>query len=292
MNKKHLVFIINPKSGVERQKIIQEAINNTLNLEIFTYEIQYTQYAKHGTMLAKEAASRGAYAVIAVGGDGSVNDIVAGLLYTNTALAIIPKGSGNGLARTMGIPLNEQQAIAIINKGNTINMDIGFANEKPFVSNAGVAFDALISRKFAKSTRRGFAVYSWLVTKHMWTYKSWNWRIEIDGNPISEKAFIITVANGKQFGYNFQIAPEANWTDGLFDIVIIKSFPKILGGAIVLRAMAGTILKSAFVKYYRGKQVTISHPELKLMQTDGDAHECNNTVHFRIEKGLQRVIVP
>lgn len=292
MSMKHLVFIINPKSGVERQKAIQQAIDARLDKEQFTYELINTQYAKHGTELARDAAEKGAYAVVAVGGDGSVNDIVAGLIGTGTALAIIPKGSGNGMARTMQIPLKELEAIDVINKGNSVMMDIGYANERAFISNAGVAFDALISKKFAKSVRRGFAIYSWLVTRHMWTYKEWDWNITIDGKEIKEKAFIISVANGKQFGYNFQIAPNANWTDGLFDVIIIKKFPKLLGGALVIRAMNGTITDSPYVDHYRAKEVTLHHPKLNLMQTDGDAHKCENTIHFHIEQGLQKVIVP
>lgn len=292
MSKHHLVFIINPKSGVDRQKAIQRAIDTTLDKQKFTYEIQHTRYAKHGTELARTAAADGAYAVVAVGGDGSVNDIVAGIMGTDTALAVIPKGSGNGMARTMEIPLEEEKAIEVINRGNTIMMDIGFANDRPFISNAGVAFDALISRKFAKSTRRGFAMYSWLVTKHMWTYREWDWHINIDGEILKEKAFIVCVANCTQFGYNFQIAPNASWTDGLFDLIIIKNFPKIMGGTLVFRAMNGTLTDSPYVKQYRGKDITISHPELKLMQTDGDAHACSNKIHFKLMPAAQKVIVP
>src|SRR6266481_5340501 len=105
MSKKHLVFIVNPNSGVERQKQVQDAINNHLDHTIYSHEIVHTEYAKHGTLLAKESAEKGAYAVVAVCGDGSINDIVKGLHGTETALAIIPKGSGNGMARTIGIPL-------------------------------------------------------------------------------------------------------------------------------------------------------------------------------------------
>lgn len=292
MNRKHLVFIVNPKSGVEREKAIQRAIDNRLDINTYSYEIQHTEYAKHGTELAREAAAKNAYAVVAVGGDGSVNDIVTGLIGTDTSLGIIPKGSGNGMARTMQIPMNEEEAIEVINKGNTIKMDIGYANERPFISNAGVAFDALISRKFAKSTRRGFAMYSWLVTKYMWSYNEWDWNITIDGKHLKEKAFIVCVANGRQFGYNFQIAPDANWTDGLFDLIIINKFPKILSAAIVVRAMTGTLTSSPYVKHYRGKDIIISHPELKLMQTDGDAHQCTNKVHFKMVHSAQKVIVP
>lgn len=292
MSKKHLVFVINPKSGVDREKAIQQTIDSTLDMNQYSYEIAHTQYAKHGTALAKEAAAKNAHAVVAVGGDGSVNDIMAGLIGTQTALAILPKGSGNGTARTLGIPLEMQKAIEVINGGNSIMMDIGFANNKPFIINAGVAFDALIADRFSKSKRRGFIAYSWLVTKHLWTYKEPTWNVTIDGKEYKERAFIISVANAKQFGYNFQIAPEADWTDGTFDVVIIKKFPKILGGLLVMRAMNGTITKSPYVKHIRGKNITISHPELSMMQADGDAFSCEPKINFRIEQGLQKVIVP
>ncbi|MEZ5017855.1 MAG: diacylglycerol kinase family lipid kinase [Flavipsychrobacter sp.] len=292
MNKKHLVFIINPNSGVDRQKAIQNAIDDHLNLTQFSYEIQHTQYAKHGIELSRAAAQKGAYAVVAVGGDGSVNDVVAGLSGTDTCLAIIPKGSGNGMARSMGIPLDVVKAIEVINSGNVIKMDIGYANDQRFISNAGVAFDAIISKEFASSKRRGFLIYSWLVTRNLFSYKEKEWQITFDGNTINKKAFMVNVANGKQFGYNFQIAPDASWTDGLFDIIIIRKFPKLLGGMLVLRAMNGTITKSKYVEHYRAKEISIHHPDLKLMQTDGDAHDCANTIKFTITKGEQKILVP
>ena len=292
MSKKHIVFIINPKSGVERQKEIKEAINAHLDEHKYSHEIWNTEYAKHGISLANEAAQKGAYAVIAVGGDGSVNDVVRGLLGTNTLLGIIPKGSGNGMARTMQIPLDTAEAIKLINKGNTGDMDVAFADGEAFISNAGVAFDALISKKFAKSETRGLMVYSWLVTKYMWLYKDRIFKITVDGKEHSAKAFIVNVANGQQFGYNFRIAPMASYSDGILDVIVIRKFPKILGGILALRIMTGTITKSPFVTHYTGKEIIISNPLLKLMQTDGDAHECANEIKFTIQKGAQKVLVP
>ncbi len=292
MSSKHIVFIINPKSGVERQKEIQEGIDAHLDKVQFSHELLYTQFAKHGTTLAKEAARNGAYAVVAVGGDGSVNDVVQGLLGTDTLLGIIPKGSGNGMARTMNIPLDTNEAIIVINKGNVTNLDVAYANDRAFISNAGVAFDALISKKFAKSERRGLMVYSWLVTKHMWLYKSWDWQITVDGKELTKRAFMVNVANGQQFGYNFKIAPMADFTDGFLDLIVIKRFPKILGGVIALRAMNGTIASSRYVEHIRCKEITISHPSLRLMQTDGDAHACENSINFRIQPAAIKVIVP
>jgi YegS/Rv2252/BmrU family lipid kinase len=292
MTLKHVVFIVNPNSGTERQKEIQEAIDACLDKSKYSYEIVNTQFAKHGTTLAKEAADKGAWAVVAVGGDGSVNDVVQGLAGTNCVLGIIPKGSGNGMARTLRIPLDTIEAMKSLSKGRAVNIDVAYANGKPFISNAGVAFDALISKKFAKSTRRGLMVYSWLVTKHMWLYRSWDWQIKIDGKDVSEKAFMVIVANGQQFGYNFKIAPMASFADGLLDVIIVKRFPKILGGLIVLRALRGTIAGSPYVRHYTGKEITITHPSLRLMQADGDASECENKIKFTVKQGALRVLVP
>jgi YegS/Rv2252/BmrU family lipid kinase len=292
MSKKHVVFIINPKSGVERQKEIKKGIETHLDQSKHTYEILFTEYAKHGTVLAREAAGKGAYAVVAVGGDGSVNDVVQGLLGTDAVLGIIPKGSGNGMARTMKIPIDTNAAIRIINQGTFTNMDVAYANGQAFISNAGVAFDALISKKFAKSERRGLMVYSWLVTKHLWMYKTWDWKITIDGQEMTKKAFMVNVANGQQFGYNFQIAPMASFTDGYLDLVIVRKFPKILGGVISFLAMTGKIMSSRYVTHMRGKEITISHPSLNLMQTDGDAHPCASEIKFTVEQGAQKVFVP
>lgn len=289
---RHITFIINPRAGMEREKEIKAAIKAQLNEFLYTFDIQYTQYAKHGIELAKAAADKGTYAVIAVGGDGSVNDVAQGLLGSNTVLGIIPKGSGNGMARTLKIPLDTFAAVRTINAGRVVGTDVGFANERPFISNAGVAFDALISKKFAKSEKRGFGVYSWLVTKHLWLYKPWQFEITIDGERIDEKAFMIVVANGQQFGYNFRIAPMACYSDGLLDLIVVRKFPKILGGLIALRAMNGTITDSPYVSHKRGKEIIIAHPELKLMQTDGDAHACEHSIRFTVKKEALKVIVP
>lgn len=292
MSKKHIVFIVNPKSGIERKKVIQHAVDEHLDKELYSYEIITTERAKHGIDIAKDAAAKGAYAVVAAGGDGSVNDAVQGLLGTGTILGIVPMGSGNGMARTMNIPIDTAEAVKVINKGNAIDIDIAYANDRAFISNAGVAFDALIAKKFAKSDKRGFWSYSWLVVKYLWRYKVWNWKIVIDGKEMTERAFMINIANGQQFGYNFKIAPMADYTDGLLDLVIIRKFPKILGGVISWRAMKGTITDSPYVKSMRGKEIIVSNPGLKLMQTDGDAHPCEPVIKFTVKPHAQRVIVP
>jgi diacylglycerol kinase (ATP) len=290
---KKILFIINPKSGIDRVKALQNLIAQHLDATQFEYKIAHTEYAKHGTELARKAATEDGYhIVVAVGGDGSVNDIIAGLHHTNATLAIIPKGSGNGLARSLGIPLDAAKAIQLINAGKQIAIDLGKANDKIFVSNAGVGFDALVARKFAKSNRRGMAIYSWIVTKYLWMYKEWTWDVEVDGLPIKERAFILTVANAAQFGYNFKIAPQADLQDGLFDIVIIKKYPKILGALIALRAFNGTILQSKYVLHFKGRNIKISHPQLNLLQMDGDVYTCENEVNITMIPASLNIMIP
>lgn len=287
-----ILFIINPKSGVDRVKALKDLIDKQLDKTRFDPEIAYTEYAKHGTELARNAVADGYQTIVAVGGDGSVNDVITGIQGTGATLCIIPKGSGNGLARTLGIPLDQAKAIALINTGKRIHIDLGKVNDRIFVSNVGVGFDTLVAKKFAKSERRGMAIYSWIVTKHLWTYKEWEWEIEVDGKPLREKAFILTVANAQQFGYNFKIAPTADLQDGLFDVVIIKKFPKILGSYIALRAFNGSLLKSKYVKHLRGSRVTIRHPRLTILQTDGDVHTCGNELHVEMMPAALRVMIP
>lgn len=291
-DRKHLVFIVNPRSGRDRVKSIQSGLEAGLDQERYSFEVQYTQAPQHGTELARAAAASGAWAVIAVGGDGSVADVAAALSGTNTILGIIPMGSGNGMARTLEIPLELLEALRVINAGKIRNIDVGYVNDRMFISNAGVGFDALIAKKFAKSERRGLSVYSWLVTKYLWLYRVWNWTIYVDGKKIETPAFLVNVANGQQFGYNFKIAPNASVTDGLLDVTIIRRFPKILGGELALRARFGNIQESRYANHFRARSIIIEHPELKWMQTDGDPQRCGKRIEFRVAPGALGVIVP
>ena len=290
--RRHIVFIINPRSGVNRRKAIESAIGQQLDGGLFSWSIVLTEYAGHGTELAREAAAGGAWAVAAVGGDGSVNDVARGLIGSQAALVIIPMGSGNGLARTMGIPLDVAGAIALIHNGRMMAMDVGYANERLFVSNAGIGFDTVVAERFARSKSRGLLSYARLVTACLWTYRPLEYELQADGRSFRQQAFMINVANGQQFGYNFKIAAGASYTDGWLDVVIIKPFPKLLGAALVLRALRGTLAGSRYVTQLRVKEVRIAHPRLQLMQTDGDAHACAGSLHARIEPGALQVIVP
>ena len=288
---KHIVFIINPKSGVDRKKAISRIIEISLNRDMYSFEIQYTRYEKHGIELAEKAAQQGAYAVVVVGGDGSVNDAIHGLVHQDVIMGVIPKGSGNGLARTLGIPLSVKKAIHIINRGNIHEVDVAYANEHIFLSNAGVGFDALVIKKFKKTKRRGFVSYCQYITKYIWGYRAKDWKININGKTFYEKAFMVNVANGVQLGYDFSIAPQARYDDELLDVTIIQKFPTLLAVLLAWRMKRRTIHKSKYVKAFQAAKLDISAPHLHIMQTDGDAHRTENNIHFRIA-GKQKFFVP
>lgn len=271
-------------------KVIESALEARLDKARFGYEIRTTQKAKHGIEIAREAAQQGAYAVVAVGGDGSVADVAKGVYGTETALAILPKGSGNGFARSLGIPLSLPGAIDRINKGQELRVDVGFANDHLFLSNAGVAFDVEVIKAFADSTRRGLITYSEIILKRLFTYKARRWKLRLDDKEREEHAFMVVVANGRQFGYNFQIAPQADYTDGLFDVVSVQRFPHWAGPLIALDSLLGRMHRNRYVRTWQAAAVEISHPELTYFQTDGDAYPCNGKVVFRVEQQALKVI--
>ncbi len=287
---KHLLFIVNPRSGTDRVKAIEAVLETRLDKNLFRYEIQLTECAGHGTDLARAAAEAGAYAVVAVGGDGSVADVAKGLYGTETALGILPKGSGNGFARSLGIPLALAGAVDILNKDRLLKVDVGFANEQLFLSNAGVAFDAEVTRLFAGSTRRGFRTYTEIILQNLFTYKARQWQLRVDGKEMTEDAFMVVVANGQQFGYNFKIAPGADYTDGLFDLVVVRRFPHIAAPFIALDSLLGRMHRNPYVETRQAREIEISHPELKIFHTDGDPYACDGKVVFRIESQALSVL--
>ncbi|HRP90422.1 MAG TPA: diacylglycerol kinase family lipid kinase [Edaphocola sp.] len=288
-----LLFILNPKAGVDRNKTIASAIKEHLDSSLYDWELAFTQYAGHGTLLAKEAIEKGVKTIVAVGGDGSVNDVIQSLVGKDVALGVIPMGSGNGLARSVGLPLKVKNAIKVLNKRNIHAIDLGLVNgEKYFISNAGVGFDAVVTKEFAKSDKRGFLSYIDIIVKKMFSFKSKDWEIEIDGKVYHHKAFMLTIANGPQLGYNFQIAPVAIFNDGVFDIVVINKHPRLLTGIIGLQGFTDTLLKNRYVSHYTGKKIVIRNQENDTMQLDGDFEECVMPLEIEIQEKALKLLCP
>ncbi|ALI97691.1 diacylglycerol/lipid kinase family protein [Rufibacter tibetensis] len=215
-------FILNPKSGVRSSISVPDLISEHLDTTRWTPEIIFTEYAGHATELARKAAADGARLVVAVGGDGTVNEVARGLKDTSSALGILPKGSGNGLARHLGIPLDLPQALALLNQPTFHHIDSCSINDHPFFCTAGIGFDGLVSSVFAKSTKRGLSSYIQLVVREFRNFKSEAATVKINDRALTSDFFVVAFANASQYGNNAFIAPMADIQDGLIDVCLIR----------------------------------------------------------------------
>jgi diacylglycerol kinase family enzyme len=204
-DRKRIVFIVNPASGVGRQKGIEFLIDRYLDTSKFSFSVWYTEKAGHATELSREAVSQGLDAVIAVGGDGTINEIAQGLVGTDVALGIVPAGSGNGLSRHLMIPMNPGKALRVLNSYKTARIDTATLNGGLFVSVAGVGFDASVAKKFSRAGKRGFRTYFTIVALSYPMYRPKKYKMVIDGKEITRRALLVSFANSSQFGNNASI---------------------------------------------------------------------------------------
>ena len=292
---KNIAFIINPISGAKEtqnaKKKLPKLIMQTLDMEQWLPNIVYTEYAGHATELAYQYARMGFDAVIAVGGDGTVNEVARGLKDTKTALGIIPMGSGNGFARHLNIPMRPQKALEMINHSEPISVDYGLANGKVFVCTCGTGFDAVIADQFAASNKRGFMTYIRNTIAKAFTYKPQTYHIVGDGLDVTQEAFLITFANANQWGNDAKIAPKASMQDGKMDIMLMSSHAILGSASLALRLFAGSIDNSYFMDTIRAKEVTVIREEKAPFHIDGDPVEMEKDIHIKIVPDGLRVLV-
>ncbi len=290
--KKKILFIINPISGIGKQKKVEQALETYLDKEKFDYQINYTSYTHHATALSLAAVLKGFDIVVAVGGDGSINDCVKGLVSTGVTLGIIPAGSGNGLARCLNLPLSVEDAIKCINNQKSMDMDSIKLNDTVYASIAGVGFDALIAKEFAKTHTRGFQPYLKLVLQHYPQYKQQDYTLIIDGKEITTQALFISFANSTQFGFNTEIAPNAELDDGLIDVVIVKKppLPLLLWTAQLL--FFNQFDKSIYVETHQARHIVVKNNGKIGVNLDGEYTEFNGDLDFSIEEKSLNVIIP
>ena len=291
--KRNLLFIVNPISGIGRQKKIETLIEQTIDRGLFDYTVRYTERIHHGTDLAKEAVEQGCYdAIVAVGGDGSVNDVVSGLVGSNLALGIIPCGSGNGLARNLKIPLTPTHAIEAINHYKIAEIDTIYLNDRIVASIAGIGFDARVARRMKQTKVRGLQAYAKIILTDYPTYKEHTYRLNIDGNEIERKAWFISFANSNQFGYNTAIAPLAQLDDGLIDVCIVDRIPLLHLPMTAPLLYLNHFELSQHVEYFKAHEVTVYNNEEKWVNIDGEGERIGKELHFRNVRKSLKVLVP
>ena len=293
MKKKKITFILNPISGTHSKKEIPALIEETLDAELYDHEIRFTEYAGHASEIAKEYADKGTDIVVAVGGDGTVNEVARSLVHTNTALGIIPCGSGNGLARHLCLPLDVKKAIAVLNKSQIENFDYGVINEQPFFCTCGMGFDAFISLKFAEAGKRGPITYVENVLKEGLKYKPETYEVEDETGATKYKAFLIACANASQYGNNAYIAPGATMKDGEMDVIVMEPFDVLDAPQIAADLFMKTLGNNSKIKTFRTKKLHIHRKEPGAIHYDGDPIMTGTDIDVRIEhNGIQIVVNP
>lgn len=289
--KKKIVFIINPISGTSKKDNIAETIREEIDFEKFDIEIEFTKHKGHGTQLANKYAENGFNYVVAVGGDGTVNEVAKELIHTNASLGIVPIGSGNGLARHLGIPMNTRKAIEFLNHSETILMDYGLVNNQPFFCTCGTGFDAYVSTQFAKGRNRGIIAYIEKMITGYFSYKSQNYHLTGDGIDLKTKAFVMTFANASQWGNNAYIAPQASVQDGKIDISIMSRFPIIAIPTLALQLFTKTIDNDLFMTTLRADKVTLYREESGPFHYDGEPYEEGKEINISIVPDGLKVLV-
>ncbi|MEJ6981648.1 diacylglycerol kinase family protein [Pedobacter sp. P351] len=281
--KKSVLFIINPISGGKRKSDFPVFAKTRLDLSLFEPEFVYTEWPTHANELAQGAVESGKDIVVSVGGDGTINEIASALEGSEVIMGIIPFGSGNGLARSMNISLDNEKAIAVINNLNSRRIDSAALNDRKFFNMAGMGFDAHISLKFASLKNRGLKGYISTALTEISSYVPDVYDLIIDGNHFQREAFMISIANSCQYGNNAYISPEAKLDDGLLDICIIKPFSLVQLPLIGYHLFNKTVHKTQYVEIIKGKDIRINRKNEGTVHLDGEPVEMDKEISIRVK---------
>lgn len=290
--KKYLA-IINPISGTGSKKSIPELLGQAYSSADGELFLTYTKAAGHAEELARRAAEEGFEEVIAVGGDGTVNEVARALLGTNTALGIVPKGSGNGLARSLGIAMNSEEAIRQLSTGRRICIDSCTMDGRPFFCTCGMGFDAAVSHAFAEASSRGPVTYFRTMIEEYRGFQAENYHITLDGErSFDTEAFVLVAANATQYGNNAYIAPEADLADGFLDLVFIRPFPGIEAAFVLGDLMLGRLPNNKYYHAERARELIIERPSPGVIHLDGEPCHAGERVEVRLIPQSLHVIIP
>jgi diacylglycerol kinase (ATP) len=289
---KSIKFIVNPISGTQSKELILNLLDKKINKTRYSWEVMYTERAGHAVEIAAQAAAEKTDIVVAIGGDGTINEVARSLVHTDTALGIIPCGSGNGLARHLHIPMEPKKALEVLDEGHIDIIDYGKINGTDFFCTCGVGFDAFVSLKFANAGKRGLLTYLEKTLQESLKYQPETYELETENGISKYKAFLIACGNASQYGNNAYIAPQATLTDGLLDVTILEPFTVLDVPSLAFQLFNKTIDHNSRIKTFRCKKLCIRRNTPGVVHFDGDPMETDANVNIEIvQKGL-RVVVP
>lgn len=291
---KSILFIINPHSGKQRQKNLETYAKEIFSAEEFTVDFVYTRFAGHALELSRVGVEKGYDIIVAVGGDGTIHEVSQSVIHSNSALAVIPMGSGNGFARFFGIPSSVKRAMKIIAIGRELVIDTILCNNEYFVNVAGFGFDAEIGHVFDKdcSEERGGLNYVKVILEEYLNYPKQTCKMQINGEEVEKSFFMATVANSNQWGLNAKVAPEADITDGKFELVLVREMPVFDVIPATIRLFVNQFNNSRHVETLHLEKFTIENKVPRLMHLDGEPRMCTTDIKFEIQKHSLKCIVP
>ncbi len=290
--KRKYLTIINPHSGTSRKTSIPELAYNILSENDSELYFVYTNEQGHVAQIIDDVATQGFDVVIGVGGDGTINEVADAVRPTDMTMGIIPMGSGNGLARSLDIPMDSEAALEVIRKGYIKRIDCCEANGFPFFVTFGVGFDAQVTASYDQKSFRGPLSYVLSTVDQFIKHKSSLYRLHLNGEVIEQKAFLVTCANADQYGNNAIIAPEAELDDGLFDVVVIRNMSLLKAPQVAINLFTKNINESASIDIYRTDHLVIEREEEDYAQVDGELLELGRRIEITIQKQQLPILVP
>jgi len=291
-NAKRIVFIINPNSGLSSKKEIKDKILVFFEKKQKPVIVKFTKKVGDATEWAEKYSKMDDIeSIVAVGGDGTVNEVANGIGISGKKMGIIRGGSGNGLARHLGIPILLKKALEVIYESNSVAIDMMDINNRYSVNVSGVGFDAIVANKFQNVETRGPVSYVRIILTEFSSFKAQDYHIIADGKVMNIKAYLVSFANSSQFGNNALISKSASVTDGYIDLCIIKPFPKVASPIVIERLMTGRLDSSKYMEVIKAKEIILKQKS-SVYHIDGDAIEGGNLLKIKLIHLALNIIIP
>ena len=289
-----ILFVVNPHSGWHNGGEFANVLSKIPQYRGVKYDIVMTQRRRHAKELAEKGVESGKYKIIvAVGGDGTVNDVATALVGTDVALGVIPMGRGNGFARHLGYSMRLRNALRQLLSGNVDSVDALMINDKYSFNVSGIGFDALVAHVASKTKVRGVFSYIWAAITQFFKYGSHTYKLTIDGKELTLKAFLFSFANTEQYGSNFIIAPRASVQDGVMELCVIDKVKNVLliGIDYTRHLFLENNEKTQAFRMFHCKEVTIEG-KINTVHIDGEPMFMKSPLNIKVLPGVLKAVVP
>lgn len=291
------LFIVNPVAGRGEAYKKWSVIKKEAEEELLDYDVVFTSEPGEGVFLAKAGVAKGFQVLVAVGGDGTINEVIRGIIEAGNShqvkLGVIAAGTGNDLIRTLGIPADVKKAVQVLKNAREEKIDLGKINGDYFINTVGIGFDGAVAYEINTNVKwlKGTLAYLYGVLKTLIKYRSPKMLIKIDEQIYEGRYFLVAIANGKYYGGGMMIAPDANVTDGLLDIVVIKDLPKLEVLKVFPKIFSGKHIQHSKAEVYRGKKIYLESSERVLIQADGELKGIL-PMGFSLEQQILSILMP